>query len=211
MDFRITINRKKLAQIIANFLTALLTVVRNYFLLIVFPYKTVRKISADNDQYQLIIIFGMIFLYFKFIYYLRGKPYPATLLFLIFVINFLITVSLFYWLSKPANKIRFSSFIFTFSYSLLPTLTWFVASSLLYVLLPPPRTISILGRGFSIFFLAFSLSLLAWKLILVYLSLRFSSRLGIYRILYMMFLYMLWFIPCTIFLYHFKLFRVPFI
>lgn|GEM_PF-728528 len=211
MDFRITINRKKLAQTTTDFLTSFLTVIRNYFLLIIFPYKTVRKISFSDDRNQLLIIFGLIFLYFKFIYYLRGKPYPATLLFFIFIINFTVTISFFYWLSKSSNKILFSSFVFTFSYSLLPTLTWFFASSLLYILLPPPRTISLLGRGFSIFFFAFSLSLLAWKLILVYLSLRFSTRLGIYRIIYMIFLYMLWFIPCTVFLYHFKLFRVPFI
>ena len=170
-----------------------------------------RKIEREKDYYQLGIIFLLVFIYFKFIYFLRNNPYPATFVFIIFLINFLLTTGFFYLVSKNSGKVNFKSFVFTFSYSLFPTLIWFICNSILYVLLPPPRTLSFLGKGFSIFFVAFSLSLLAWKLILVYLSLRFSSRLGIYRILYMIFLYMIWFIPCTIFLYHFKLFRVPFI
>ena len=192
-------------------ITAFILVIKNFFLLIFFPYKTMRKIEREKDYYQLGIIFLLVFIYFKFIYFLRNNPYPATFVFIIFLINFLLTTGFFYLVSKNSGKVNFKSFVFTFSYSLFPTLIWFICNSILYVLLPPPRTLSFLGKGFSIFFVAFSLSLLAWKLILVYLSLRFSSRLGIYRILYMIFLYMIWFIPCTIFLYHFKLFRVPFI
>lgn len=211
MVFNFRINIEKALNIIIDLLTSLIIVIRNFFLLIFFPYKTMRKISLEKDYYQLGIIFFIVFAYFKFIYYLRDNPYPATLLFIIFLLNFFLTTGFFYLLSRYSDKISYRNFVFTFSYSLIPTLIWFICNSILYILLPPPRTLSFLGKGFSIFYFAFSLSLLVWKLILVYLSLRFSSRLGFYRILYMILLYLVWFLPYSIFLYHFKLFRIPFI
>lgn len=197
---------------VIDLITALVLVIRNFILLIFYPYKTMRKISFEKDYYQLLIIFGLVFLYFKFIYFLRDKPYPATLIFLIFLFNFFLTVFFFYFLSKVFEKrLNWKSFVFTFSYSLFPTLIWFLSTSMLYILLPPPRTLSLLGKGFSIFFIAYSLSLLIWKFILVYLAVRFSSKQNFFRILYMIVLYLIWFIPYSILLYNFKLFRIPFI
>lgn len=171
-----------------------------------------RKISLEKDYYQVALILFLVFVYFKFIYYLRDRPYPATLIFLVFILNILLTTKFFYFTSRLFNsKINYFSFLLTYSYSLIPTTIWFISTSILYILLPPPRTFSILGKGFSIFFVAYSLSLLAWKLILVYLSLRFSSRLGFYRIVYLMTLYLAWFLPYSILIYYLKLFRVPFI
>ncbi len=171
-----------------------------------------RKISFEKDYYQLLIISGLVFLYFKFIYFLRDKPYPATLIFLIFLFNFFLTVFFFYFLSKVFEKrLNWKSFVFTLSYSLLPTLIWFLSTSFLYIVLPPPRTFSLLGKSFSIFFIAYSLSLLIWKLILVYLALRFSSKQNFFRIFYMMVLYLIWFLPYSVLLYYFHFFRVPFI
>lgn len=174
-----------------------------------------RKISLEKDYYQPVIIIGIIFLYFKFVYYLRDKVYPATLIYLLFIINFLLTVLFFYFLSRIFSKnkkeITFRSFFFTFSYSLLPTLIWFLTTSLFYIFITPPRSFSILGKGFSIFFIAYSISILIWKLILMYLAIRFSSKQNFFRIFYMMALYLSWFIPYSIFLYNFRLFRIPFI
>jgi len=174
-----------------------------------------RRISEEKDIYQPAIIIGLIFIYFKFIYYLRDKIYPATLIYLIFVINFLLTVFFFYLLSKLFDKdkkvINLSSFINTFTYSLFPTLIWFLSTSILYIFLPPPRTFSLMGKGFSILFIAYSLSLLIWKFIIVYLALRFSSKQSFYKIISMIILFLIWFIPYSILLYQFKLFRIPFI
>lgn len=195
-----------------DFITSLVLVIRNFILLIFYPYKTMRKISFEKDYYQLLIISGLVFLYFKFIYFLRDKPYPATLIFLIFLFNFFLTVFFFYFLSKVFEKrLNWKSFVFTLSYSLLPTLIWFLSTSFLYIVLPPPRTFSLLGKSFSIFFIAYSLSLLIWKLILVYLALRFSSKQNFFRIFYMMVLYLIWFLPYSVLLYYFHFFRVPFI
>ncbi|MCX7881099.1 MAG: hypothetical protein N2482_01125 [Patescibacteria group bacterium] len=206
---------KPAEKIVVDFLTGLILVWRNLFLLIFYPYKIVRKISLEGDWYQVCLIFLGVFGYFKFVYFLRDKPYPASLTFLFFLINFFLTVSFFWlfaWLiDNKKTKKDYLSLIHTFSYSLLPTLIWFLTVSIFYLILPPPRTTSIFGISFSVFFLAFSFSLLIWKLILVFLSLRFSLRLGFYRIFYFLIFYLLWFLPYSVFLYHFRIFRVPFI
>src|SRR3989344_1712252 len=192
-----------------DLLTSFVLVLRNFFLLIFSPYRTMRKISQEKDYGQVFILFLTIFLYFKFAYFLRDKPHPATLTFLVFISHFFLTVAFFYVLSRLSDsKIKLSSFIFTLSYSLIPTLIWFASSSILYIIVPPPRSFSILGKGFSIFFIAYSMSLLAWKVILMYLALRFSTRLGFYRIMYLMVLFLLWFIPYSILLYYLKIFRI---
>lgn len=209
------INSGVIFDLIVDLTTSFILVVRNFFLLIFYPYKTLRRLSLNFDFYQLLIIFFAVFVYFKWAYFLKDKPYPATLTFSIFLINFFLTVGFFWFLAKIINKSKikesFKSLIYTFSYSLFPTLIWFGSVSVLYLLLPPPRTTSILGISFSIFFLAFSLSLLIWKIILVFLSLRFSLRLNFYQIIYCLLLYFSWFLPYSILLYYFRLFRVPFI
>lgn len=174
-----------------------------------------RKISLEKDYYQPALIIGIIFLYFKFVYYLRDKVYPATLIYLLFIADFLLTISFFYFLSKifikNKKEVTFRGFFFTFSYSLLPTLIWFLTTSILYIFITPPRSFSILGKGFSIFFITYSISILIWKLILMYLAIRFSSKQNFFRIIYMMIFYLMWFTPYSILLYYFRLFRVPFI
>lgn len=212
MDFELRIN---LQRLMVNLFLGFVLVFKNFFGLIFYPYKTMRKISLKADFYQLFLIFFGVFGYFKFAYFLRDKPYPATLTFLVFLINFFLTVGFFwlfaYLIDNKKTKKDYLSLIYSFSYSLFPTLIWFSSTSIFYLVLPPPRTTSILGVSFSIFFLAFSLSLLVWKLILVFLSLRFSLRLGFYRIIYLLIFYLLWFFPYSVFLYYFRIFRVPFI
>ncbi|VVA44057.1 conserved membrane hypothetical protein [Candidatus Roizmanbacteria bacterium] len=202
-------------KILVNILSSFLIVINRFIGLIFNPYKTMRHISEEKDIYQPTLIITVIFIYFKFIYYLRDKIYPATFVYILFIINFLLTVAFFYLLSKLFTKnkkeIKLSSFIFTFVYSLFPTLIWFLSTSILYIFLPPPRTFSLMGKGFSIFFIAYSLSLLIWKLILVYLAVRFSLKQNFFRIIFMLIFYLIWFIPYSIFLYQFKLFRIPFI
>jgi hypothetical protein len=197
---------------IADFLSSLIIVFWYFIRLIFYPYKTMRKILKEKDIVQVFFIFFLVFLYLKFAYFLKDNPYPASFLFLIFLLGFFMMVFFFYFLSKFFKKeAKFLSFLFGFSYSLLPTLIWFGTNSLLFLLLPPPRTISILGQSFSIFYLAFSISLLAWKLILVYLTIRFATGFSFWRIVYLLLLYLLIFIPYTLLLNLLKLFRVPLI
>ncbi|MBI4973338.1 hypothetical protein HZC27_01880 [Candidatus Roizmanbacteria bacterium] len=193
-------------------ITSLLIIIRRIILLIFYPYKTMRDIALNGKSYQTIIILVIALLYFLFSYSLRGSPWWGGVVYIVFLLTFITTVTFFYHLSKQFKKdIRFRSFIYTFSYTLIPTLFWFISNLALFIILPPPRTMSILGRGFSIFFIAYSVSLLVWKLILVYLAIRFSSRLGLYRIIYMFLLYTIIFVPLSLLLYYFKIFRIPFI
>ncbi|MFN4212967.1 MAG: hypothetical protein ACK4FL_03350, partial [Microgenomates group bacterium] len=137
-------------KLIIELIVSLIFVIKNFFLLIFYPYKTMRRLSLNFDLYQLVIIFLLVFSYFKFAYFLKDKPFPATITFYVFLINFLDNVFFFYFLGRIFEKQAvFSSLIFTFSHSLFPTLVWFGTTSVLYILLPPPRTTSILGQGFS--------------------------------------------------------------
>ncbi len=220
MDFRLGrfpriyngFTQMQIKAIAVDFISSIVIVIKRFILLIFTPYKTMRKISLEQDYSQIFILFLLVFIYFKFAYFLRSDAYPATFIFLVFIFNFCMTVFFFYIINRLTHKpVRLSSFAFTLSYSLVPTLVWFISNSILYLLVPPPRTFSILGKAFSGFFIAYSLSLLAWKIILFYLSIRFSAKVNFYRAVYLIILYLCIFIPYSFLLYHFKIFRIPFI
>lgn len=199
-------------ELLLSLTAAALIVVRRSVYLILYPYRTMRTISIKSNKQQVWIIFFIAFCYFAASHRIRNSPLQGLLAFGVFLGLFYVTVTFFYLLSvRSRPQISFSSFVYTFSYTLVPTLFWFWTTTLLFIILPPPRMYTPLGTGFSIFFVAYSLSLLAWKLILVYLAVRFSSRQGIYRIVYMMILYLIIFLPVSVFFYYQRLFRIPFI
>lgn len=210
MDFK----KDKIRDFFLEIITALILVFRHFLFLMIFPYKTLRKISLEKDFFQTAIIFLLIFIYFKLAYFLKDKPYSATFTFFIFCINFFLTTLFFYFLAVYCFKRKEASFLSllpTFAYTLFPTLIWFSIVSFLYIILPPPRKLSFLGISFSIFFLSFSLTLFLWKIILTFLALRFSLRLSFFQIVYAFIFYAVWFIPYSIFLYQLRIFRLPFI
>jgi hypothetical protein len=172
-----------------------------------------RKIAQEKDWWQVIIICGLVYLYFIFANIVRKKTLHPLIIssssfisFVFFLLTFFLTVVFF---SLFGRQIK--SLIFSLAYSLLPTLIWFFTTSFLYFVLPPPRTYSILGQSFSLVFITFSLILLFWKVVLFYLSLRFSLKLNFYQILYTTILFSIWFWPYSVVLYKLKMFRIPFI
>lgn len=180
--------------------------------LITAPYKTMRKISSETDMTQVYIIVAMVFLYFQISYRLKEYPSDPLLVFVAFIGNFALTVGFYYLFARIFRKNpEWKSFIFTYAYTLIPTLIWFIANSIFYLLLPPPRTLSIAGKAFSMFFLTFSISVLCWKLILFYLFVRFSTRLSFPTIAYLFLIYLSISAPYSVILYRFGIFRVPFI
>jgi len=171
-----------------------------------------RKISLEKDMVQVGVILFISFLYFMFAYKIRNGIFFGILAFFIFIMLFLITTLFFYWSTKRFNNnLFYNRFVITYSYTLIPTFFWFFTNAIFYVILPPPRTISLLGKGFSIAYLTYSINILVWKLILVYFSLRFSSRLGLIRIIYVFILYLLLLLPLSMLLYQLHIFRIPFI
>lgn len=165
----------------SSFLASLLLVLNRFIGLILTPYQTMRKISTDRDFGQLGIILFLVFIYF-----FATEP----LRYLVFLANFLLTVMFFYVMGRISKKeTRLDSALLLFAYTLFPTLIWFAANAVLYNILPPPRTLSLLGKSFSIVYIAFSISLLCWKIILLYLASRFTIRQGFYRVMYTIVLY----------------------
>ena len=176
--------------------------------LILTPYATMRKISLESSWGELIWIYILTIVYFLITNAVR------------FWINGLLSalglfvMSILFLSSLPAGGLfreRLNRMFMTWTYTLLPTLIWFYATLLFYFLIPPPRTTSFLGKSFSIFYIALSVSLLLWKLILVYLSIRFSLRVHLYRVIYYMLIYLALSIPLWLFLYNNGISRVPFV
>ena len=176
--------------------------------LIFTPYKTMRKISLESTWSECIWIFIFIVIYFfitntvhSWINGLMG----ALCLYL---------ASVFFLSLLPAAGTyveRFKRVAITWSYTLLPTLIWFYSTLLFFFLIPPPRTTSLLGKSFSIFYIAFSGSLFVWKIILAYLSIRFSLRVHLYRVIYYLLLYLALSIPLWVYFYTIGISRIPFV
>ncbi len=157
---------------ISSFVASFLIVLRRSILLILTPYRTMRKISLETDKLQ---IFWIAF--FVVTYFLTVGLVKILTFIVLFVSTILFMLAVGISLKK---KIKISSMLFTFSYGLLPTTIWFYMSLVLLYLLPPPRTQSLQGKVFSVLYVSFSLSLLLWKIILSYLAIRFSLKLGFY-------------------------------
>lgn len=184
-------------------IASLIIVLRRSILLIFTPYKTMRRISIENDYLQLFWIALFILLYFTITGFVK---------IFIFTVLFFGTLALMYALGRGWKKVvKISNILFTFSYGLLPTTIWFYLSMALFYLLPPPRTPSLQGKVFSVLYVSFSLSLLLWKLILTYLAIRFSLKLGFYSTMFVLILYILCILSISYFGFTLGLSKVPFI
>lgn len=193
--------------------------INNFIGLILTPYTTMRKIAGEKDVAQLVFMHIIAIVYFVMGASIRQKtlhPFiisqSSMISYVVFVFSFFLTVTFFYSISRILSKRpMIKPLIFTFTYALVPTVLWFYTTSLLYYLLPPPRTASFFGQSFSLLFIVFSMTLLMWKLQLFYLSLRFSLKLSFYQVLYYFVLYLLWFVPYSYSLYQLRIMRIPFI
>lgn len=200
-------------KIIAGSLASTYLVIYRFGLLIFYPYQTMRKIAKEHDLGQTVVILGMVYIYFSFADQLRSTKYSPLVLFLITIINVMVTTVYLYILAKTNqnNKVKATSFFITVVYTLLPTLIWFLFNTFLYMFLPPPRNFTILGKAFSIFYISISIALLFWKIILDYLAVRFLTGFSFYRVVYIIILYVTVALPYSLFLYLFGVFRIPFI
>jgi len=201
------------SRFVANILSSAVILLKRIVSLAWYPYKTMRSISEDTDIMQVILIWSGVLLYFLWANRLRQYEYEPFILYLMTVFHVASTVFFFFFFAAVVHKkeVTVRSFILTFSYSLIPTLMWFTVNSFLYALLPPPRTISLLGKAFSILYISFSVGMLLWKIILQYLAIRFSTKLDFYRIMFGFLFYLVMMIPYSLFLYSVKFFRIPFL
>lgn len=149
------------------------------------PYETYRRIVIYGKPGELIFVAALLGLYFALASIVKVAAFRPFLLTQQFTVLFagaasgalVATMSVMVAGRLLRVRVPFIQLLIAWSYTLIPTVIWFFAASFLYVLLPPPRTTSALGILFSLLFLAFSATLLWWKVTLSYLTLRFALRL----------------------------------
>jgi len=155
--------------------------------LIIRPYETYRRIIKHGKVGELVFIAAAMVLYFSLASLVKVASFRPflltqqfTLLLWASVSGALLSVGCIYVTSRLLRaRTTFATVLIAWSYTLIPTILWFLTTSLLYVILPPPRTTSALGITFSLLFLIFSATLLWWKITLCYLTLRFSLKLNL--------------------------------
>lgn len=183
------------------------------------PYETYRHI-VDRANLQELGIIGLItWIYFIVASLVKTslfRPFLLThqlvVLMTATILTYCVAVGLF-WLTGMllGAKGNLRGFAVGWGYTLLPTLGWFLMTSLLYVLIPPPRTTSIQGVIFSMVYLLFTIILLFWKVTLSYLALRFGLRLDLMKILLMSLIVLPILGLYSLGMYRLGIFRIPFI
>lgn len=156
------------------------------------PYKTIRRVVEEKPILP-IIFFGLSTWVFLTLAVVVKEGLHTGPLFLTFnlgklfyaaIVTYIVIVVAIYLTGRlVGGKGEISSVFSVWSYSYLPTLIWFFTTTLLYVFLPPPRTISFLGQIFSIFFVFLSLGLLFWKTLIYFLTLRLVFGLTVWQMI----------------------------
>jgi len=89
----------------------------------------------------------------------------------------LISITIYILARKFQSTASFITLSSTWSYTYIPTIIWFLATQSAYLIIPPPRSASIPGILFTILYLAFSISLLTWKILLLWLTFQVTAQL----------------------------------
>jgi hypothetical protein len=183
------------------------------------PYETSRKIANTARITELPMLAIILMTYFAVSSLVKTaafRPYLLTKQFVVLCsgagLLYLVAVFVLWKASIIVGGIGgLRRIAVSWAYTLIPTVVWFLITSLLFVILPPPRTSSIQGIVFSILYLVFSITLLFWKIILAYLAIRFSMKLDLIRILGASIIASPFIMAASICLYRFGIFRVPFL
>jgi hypothetical protein len=190
------------------------------FLGIIFrPYETVRLVIGRADFVETVYIWALLFAYFGLSSLVKTEAFRPLILTRKFmamgfasVATYLISAYTVYQLAlffKGNGSSR--GILVGWAYTLIPTVIWFLATSILFVVLPPPRTTSFLGVFYSLIYLIFSAVLFYWKVILCYLTIRFGMKLDLVRIAGVSAIFLPLAVLYSIFMYKQGFFRIPFI
>ena len=192
---------------------------RNIIGLVIRPYETYRRIVNHGSRWELVplsIIIGSYLGIASLVKVAAFRPYILTKQFVVLGIAVVITYGLVVGLLWMVGKIvggkgEVKILALGWAYTLIPTTFWFLATSLLYMLLPPPRTTHPLGIIFSVLFLLFSSVLFFWKIILSYLTLRFSMKLDLLRISVVFCIVIPIIALYSVGMYRLGIFKIPFV
>lgn len=198
---------------------ALVSFGRNIIGLVTRPYETCRRIVEKGSLLELLYVGSVLVLYFilaSVVKIASFRPFLLTRQFIVLAgaafITYCLAVALFWGIGRliraPGKP---KGLALLWGYSLIPTSVWFFVTSLLYVLLPPPRTTSVQGILFSVLFLVFSITLFLWKITIAYLTLRFGLKLDLGKILFVSVTAVPLLALYSIGMYRLGIFRIPFI
>lgn len=187
--------------------------------LITKPYETYRRIVNHGSIWELFPIGVLLSGYFVVASLVKTAafhPFVITkyvvLIAFAVIFTYIITVVLLWGVGKlVGGKGTVRAVALGWAYTLIPTLLWFLGTSLLYVLFPPPRTGRPLGILFSTIFLVFSSVLFFWKGMLTYLTMRFAMRLDFWRIMTVICIVGGVMVFYSMGMYRLGVFRIPFI
>jgi hypothetical protein len=187
--------------------------------LIVRPYETYRDISERSGYRELFIIGLFVSLYFfvaSIVKIATFAPYVLTKWWILLLSatgsTFCLSVLLFWYVGRVfGSKGELKCVTLGWAYTLVPTLAWFWMTSILFVLLPPPRTESWKGILFSVVYLVVTLVLFFWKVTLGYLTLRFGLKLDLVKIIVVCVIVLPILGVHSVLMYAIGIFRIPFI
>lgn len=183
------------------------------------PYETCRKIAHEGKLLELVYVGLILAFYFTLASLVKVaafRPFLLTRQFFVLsggaALTYVVAVGLLWGAGRLVGaRVNLKGLAVVWGYSLLPTVIWFLATSLLYVILPPPRTTSWQGMVFSVVFLVFSVTLFFWKATMAYLAVRFAFRLSLGNII-LVFAIVLPVLACySVLMYRLGIFRVPFV
>lgn len=184
------------------------------------PYSTYRMLASNTKNTRhVFFIFLLVVGYFAFASAVRSgirNPYLLTIQFNVLLlaagIGYIGMILLMYGVGRILGaQPRIQTLIVLWAYSLLPTILWFFATSALYVPLPPPRSVSVLGKVYSVAFVTFSMGMLGWKVILYYLTIRFSLRFDLLRIALVSTIIVPMIAGYSVLMYRLGITRIPFL
>ncbi len=202
-----------------SLIVALVGFSRNVIGLVTRPYETCRRIVEKENPAELLYVGLVLALYFvlaSLVKVASFRPFLLTRQFFVLAsaagVTYCLVVILFWGAGRMLGATgKLKGLAVLWGYSLVPTVLWFFVTSLLYVLLPPPRSPSIQGILFSVFFLVFSVTLFLWKATITYLSLRFGLKVDLGKILIVLALSLPVLGGYSYGMYRLGIFKIPFI
>lgn len=214
------LRKKNRRLFLVLFLRFLINFASNLWGIFQTPYKTTKRIVAEKRFIQAGVILLVIPLYT-----LLSTPVKYGLsagwLFLLWAFikstlwtytTYFLACFLIYFVGKKfGGSEDFLGVFSLWAFSLIPTYLWFFTTVILYLILPPPRTTSIYGYSLSILFIAYSISLLWWKIILYYLTLRHACKLSLQKIAKASFILWPAGVIYSFLTYKLGVFKIPFI
>lgn len=183
------------------------------------PYATYRRLVDKGRRSETVFLGLCCVIYFSISSIVKTQAFRPLLLTRQFLLlaggaftGYIFVVAALYLLAKAmGGKGVWGKVALAWAYSLIPTIIWFLSTSVLYVLLPPPRTQAPLGILFSLVYLLFSAVLFFWKAEMYYLTLRFGMRLTLPKIIVVTGIFIPLVCIYSIMMYRMGIFRVPFI